>query len=367
MYIDSYGNMHIGGIMFTRVLWLLLLLVTFAFTQGKLTLAVMDLDAEGISASENRIISNRLRTELIQTQKLTVVEREKVEEILTEQGFQLSGCTSNECAVQAGKLLGVKYMAVGSIGKIGRIFTINIRLLNVETGVVMKTAVEDCKCRIDMVLTQAVKKTAEKLAGIYQTNNRIKKAKKQPVYNPEPARQTKQTPANKLPKYNAQKQKRQRSRFFIGLGFGNGRYTLASRLGIRDDVGVQLKPIIEVGLGLRIAGDLWLGYELKTHRFNEVWNGDRYEGKLSMHYPKIQYYLWRWVYFSYGYVFKELAFDRTSTDILSPFSKHFNNDEPMNLLSVGTTIKIWKSIAINLELSAANNYFTAGYDLYLMF
>ena len=327
----------------------------------------MDLDAEGISASENRIISGRLRTELIETQKFTVVEREKVEEILNEQGFQLSGCTSNECAVQAGKLLGVKYMAVGSIGKIGTLFTLNIRLINVENGVVMKTAVEDCKCSIDRVLTEAVKKTAEKLAGINRTKNLAQETKKKPVFNPVQSNQTKQTPVNKLPKYKVPKQKKQRSRFYINLGLGNGRYTLASPLGLRDDVGVSLKPIIEIGLGLRIVGDLWLGYEVKAHKFNEVWDGNRYEGELSMHYPKIQYYLWRWVYFSYGYVFKELAFDRTSTDLLSPFSKHFANDTPMNLLSVGATMKIWKSLALNIELSAAKNYFTAGYDLYLMF
>ncbi len=346
--------------MFSKTFGLFLILISVAFAQNKITLAVMDLDAEGISASENRIISARLRTELIETQKFTVVEREKVEEILSEQGFQLSGCTSNECAVQAGKLLGVKYMAVGSIGKIGAIFTLNIRLINVESGVVMKTAVEDCKCSIDQVLTEAVRKTAKKLAGIQQIQ-KLSNKKQSNTASPPPVRK-KQTIT-----YNPPKKEVSKSRFFIGMGFGNGQYILATPLGLKNDIHVPLKPIVELSIGFRVIKNLWLGYALKNHKFNEVWSADRYEGELAMHYPRIQYYIWRWVYFSYGYVFKELSFKKTPTGITSPLSKKFYNDDPLNLISVGSTMKIGSLFAINVELSVAKNYFTAGYDIYLMF
>jgi hypothetical protein len=151
------------------------------------------------------------------------------------------------------------------------------------------------------------------------------------------------------------------------MGFGNGRYILATPLGLKNDIHVQLKPIVELNIGFRVINDLWIGYALKNHGFNEVWNNDRYEGELAMHYPRIQYYIWRWVYFSYGYVFKELSFKKTPTGITSPLSKKFYNDDPLNLISVGSTMKIGNLFAINIELSVAKNYYTAGYELYLMF
>ena len=38
-----------------------------------------------------------------------------MEQILVEQGFQQSGCTTNECMVEVGKLIGVEKIVSGSI------------------------------------------------------------------------------------------------------------------------------------------------------------------------------------------------------------------------------------------------------------
>lgn len=135
------------------------------YAQKSATIAVLDLDAEGISASESRIISARLRTDLFNTGKYTVLERDKMQNILDEQGFQLSGCTTNECVIEAGKLIGVEKIVAGNIGKIGKLITITIRLVDIETGKVLQTATEDCECPIERVVTQSVKNVAEILSG----------------------------------------------------------------------------------------------------------------------------------------------------------------------------------------------------------
>jgi len=62
-----------------------------------------------------------------------------MEEVLQEQGFQQSGCTSDECAIEVGQLLGVQNMIGGAIGKIGNTFTIDIRMIAVETGTAIRT------------------------------------------------------------------------------------------------------------------------------------------------------------------------------------------------------------------------------------
>lgn len=135
------------------------------FSQNKNRIAVMDLEPEGISLSESRIISARLRTDLINTNKFIVLEREKMDEILNEQSFQLSGCTSTDCVVEAGKLLGVNQIVAGNIGKLGNLFTISIRLIDVKTGQILKTATEDCKCGIEDVLSTSVRNVVLILSG----------------------------------------------------------------------------------------------------------------------------------------------------------------------------------------------------------
>jgi TolB-like protein len=131
----------------------------------RVPIAVLELNAEGISASDARIISDRLRTDLFRMGEFTVLEREKMNDILNEQGFQQTGCTTNECAVEIGKLIGVKKIVAGYIGKIGSLITLNIRLIDVQTGEVTRTATEDCRCTLEDILTNSVHNAAKQLSG----------------------------------------------------------------------------------------------------------------------------------------------------------------------------------------------------------
>jgi TolB-like protein len=145
---------------------LIITMIPFSvFSQQKNTIAVMELDPVGISMNETKILSARLRTDLFNTNKYIVLEREKMEEILTEQGFQLSGCTSNECVVEVGQLLGVQQIVAGSVGKAGNLITLTIRLIDVESGRILKTATEDCRCEIEDVITKSIKNVAQILSG----------------------------------------------------------------------------------------------------------------------------------------------------------------------------------------------------------
>lgn len=147
------------------ILFILLLIISPLKSQESITIAVLDLKSAGLSELEAGVLTDRLRTELFRTNFFTVLEREVMNEILNEQGFQQSGCTSNECAVEVGKLIGVLQMVTGSVAKIGRVFTLNIRLIDVETGKVLNTATEDCQCAIEEVLTNSVNKVAQALTN----------------------------------------------------------------------------------------------------------------------------------------------------------------------------------------------------------
>ncbi len=129
----------------------------------KKSIAVLNLNAYGISNSDALALTNRLTTELFKTKHFNVVEREKTDEILDEQGFQLSGCTTSECLVEAGKLLNVELMLGGSISKVGNYYSIELRIIDVESGAILAVASVDIEGKIGKVLTSGIKKAVQKI------------------------------------------------------------------------------------------------------------------------------------------------------------------------------------------------------------
>lgn len=133
---------------------LLLLSLTGVSAQDYISLAVLDLQGRGISAIEAASLTDRIRSELVRTGGITVVERGQMEQILSEQDFQLSGCTSDECAVEVGQLLGVTTMLAGSIGKVGTTFSIDLRTIDVQTGKIIHSIIHDYRGEIDGLLSE---------------------------------------------------------------------------------------------------------------------------------------------------------------------------------------------------------------------
>lgn len=138
-------------------------------TQTKTNIAVADFAGQGVEASTAAVITDRLRSELFNTGTVSVLERTQMQEILKEQGFQQAGCTSDQCAVETGQMLGVKFMVVGSIGLVGHTYTIASRLIDVSTGKMVATANVDCKCQIDDILSRSTVDLSRKLVQSFST------------------------------------------------------------------------------------------------------------------------------------------------------------------------------------------------------
>ena len=94
-----------------------------------------------------------------------VVERGQMEMLLEEQGFQQTGCTSAECAVEMGKLLGVQAMATGSIGKLGTMWTLDVRMFDVGTGEISKVSSRNFQGGVEGLL-DLLKVVTRDLAGL---------------------------------------------------------------------------------------------------------------------------------------------------------------------------------------------------------
>ncbi|MBL7046629.1 MAG: hypothetical protein ISR95_03220, partial [Candidatus Marinimicrobia bacterium] len=99
------------------------------------TVAILDFEAQDISQAEAKTLTERLRTEIGDTDAARLIERKALDKILEEQGLQQTGCTSDECVAEVGQLLGVQFMISGAIGRVGDSYTIDVRMFSVETGV----------------------------------------------------------------------------------------------------------------------------------------------------------------------------------------------------------------------------------------
>mgnify|MGYP001333885078 CR=1 FL=1 len=103
--------------------------------ENKIKVAVLDFESIQAPPDLGRGVAEILRTELIELGTYTMIERGKVEEILKEQAFQLTGAVDSKTAAKIGELVGAKFVITGSIVKTNVTYTINARLIDVETGI----------------------------------------------------------------------------------------------------------------------------------------------------------------------------------------------------------------------------------------
>ena len=125
--------------------------------------AVMDFRANGISQLLASNISELVRNELIIMGSFVVLERSQVDQILKEQGFQMTGCTDTSCAVKVGQMLSAKKILIGTVMRMGSNIVITGRIVDVEKGVGERAANQNASS-IDE-LSEAAGKFARMLTG----------------------------------------------------------------------------------------------------------------------------------------------------------------------------------------------------------
>ena len=130
--------MNSGKFSFTKAIFLVLPLALVG-QDTRQTVAILDFEGRGLSQLEAQTLTDRFRTAVVSAGAVRLVERQMMQEVLQEQGFQQTGCTSDECAVEVGQLLGVQNMIGGAIGRVGRTFTIDMRMFSVQTGEIIRT------------------------------------------------------------------------------------------------------------------------------------------------------------------------------------------------------------------------------------
>ncbi len=120
--------------MLSSLAMMMLILITTINTQGRPTIAVLSLEAKNVSKETAEAVADILSTELFNSQRFIVIERQAITRILEEQKLQMTGVTDMGTAVEIGKLLNVQKIMIGSVSRLGDSYIVNTRLVDVKTG-----------------------------------------------------------------------------------------------------------------------------------------------------------------------------------------------------------------------------------------
>jgi TolB-like protein len=107
------------------------------------TIAFLGFNAKDIPASGADILADLVRNELSISPQYTVIDRESTQALLEEAELQLSGLVDPESVVDVGRMLGVRKLMVGTIGELGQLYVITMRIIDVQTGEIERVVTEE--------------------------------------------------------------------------------------------------------------------------------------------------------------------------------------------------------------------------------
>ena len=145
------------------------------------TVAIVEFySIEGDECIQGKLLAERIITEVVKDDSLSVVERSQVERILKEQKFEFSGVVNPETAKNMGKILGVDAIVCGTIIELDEINEINARMVDVEKGIILSAIT--VREKLTVLKSEAYEKMknlhpneAKQIEEEYKTRGRLKK------------------------------------------------------------------------------------------------------------------------------------------------------------------------------------------------
>lgn len=116
------------------------------------TLAILNFNTDQtLNPAQVASFQQRLSSFAAEAQEWVLIERNQMDLILNEQGFQQSGVCEKECQIEMGRLLGADLLVMGSIARMGKQWSITASLVDVASGKVLRSSLADVKTEEDLV------------------------------------------------------------------------------------------------------------------------------------------------------------------------------------------------------------------------
>jgi TolB-like protein len=113
-----------------------LFLFTFPYLAAQILprVAVLPFNAIEVAESEAQIMTGVFEAAMVKTESYSVIEQNRLEQILEAQAYTLQGCTDESCAVEIGQLLAAEQIVLGEISRVGDSYMAVARIIDVEEG-----------------------------------------------------------------------------------------------------------------------------------------------------------------------------------------------------------------------------------------
>ena len=118
----------------TIIIWGLVMVLSLPVFAQRIGIAVLDLEPQGVAASTAAVISEFVRGEFRKSQRMDLVEKNRMDVLLKQRAFEQTGCTESKCAAEAGTILQVDKMIIGTLGKLGQKYVLTLRVVDVKTA-----------------------------------------------------------------------------------------------------------------------------------------------------------------------------------------------------------------------------------------
>lgn len=135
-----------------------------AMGQDRPRIAIIPLNPIGVSKAEAQTMTGLLETGLVKADVYEIIEQSSMKDVLGAQEYSLSDCTDEACAIQFGKLLSAEQIVLGQISKIGGLYIVNVKMIDVQTGRNLRADKIDASSAEE--LTKLMDLLAYKLAGL---------------------------------------------------------------------------------------------------------------------------------------------------------------------------------------------------------
>ncbi len=154
----------------------LLFLFPVTVMAAKNRIAVMDFRADGITKEKALRISELIRTEIVNTDVYTVIERNQMDMVFKEQGIQQTGVINDAYAIKMGELLSAQKILIGTVMQLGDAIIISGRIVDIEKGIA-EFAVNQSAANENQLL-EATRLFCKKLTGTSSQTAEISGVKK---------------------------------------------------------------------------------------------------------------------------------------------------------------------------------------------
>ena len=109
------------------------------------TVAVLGFESDSFCLDQRTgVMSDLLSDELVRIEGITVVERKRIDRVIEEMDFQMSGWTDAKTVKAAGKMVNADCVITGSVDTLGATLYVTARMIEVESAKVLHSAKMTC-------------------------------------------------------------------------------------------------------------------------------------------------------------------------------------------------------------------------------